>query len=92
MKEVKERRYAGPFETIPFDNYIQSPIGLVPKDNGTKTRLIFHLSFPRDPGKGSSVNGSTPKEFTSVSYPDFDDAVKLCIKRRGRTVQQPNLT
>ena len=31
MKEVKNQRYAGPFEKIPFKNYIQSPIGLVPK-------------------------------------------------------------
>ena len=29
MKEVKEKRYAGPFPEIPFENYIQSPIGLV---------------------------------------------------------------
>ena len=34
MKEVKAGKYAGPFDIIPFDNYIQSPIGLVPKDGG----------------------------------------------------------
>ena len=44
MKEVKMKRVAGPFEKIPFDNYIQSPIGLVPKARN-KTRLIFHLSY-----------------------------------------------
>ena len=54
MKEVKEKRYAGPYSKIPFDNYIQSPIGLVPKDNGKDCRLIFHLSYPR--GSGMSVN------------------------------------
>ena len=32
MKEVKLKRFTGPFERIPFENYIQSPIGLVPKD------------------------------------------------------------
>ena len=79
MKEVKEDRYAGPFETIPFDNFIQSPIGLVPKDNGKKTRLIFHLSHPRDTEKGTSVNGATPEELTSVTYKAFDDAIRLCI-------------
>ena len=47
MKEVKEKRYAGPFEEIPFEHFIQSPIGLVPKDGGKDTRLIFHLSYPR---------------------------------------------
>ena len=34
MKEVEAKHYAGPFKTIPFENFIQSPIGLVPKDNG----------------------------------------------------------
>ena len=43
MKEVKAGGYAGPFEEIPFENFIQSPVGLVPK-KGDKTRLIFHLS------------------------------------------------
>ena len=45
MKEVRLGRVTGPFETIPFDNYIQSPIGLVPKARGDQTRLIFHLSY-----------------------------------------------
>ena len=47
MKEVKLKRYAGPFKEIPFQNFVQSPIGLVPKDGGHDTRLIFHLSYPR---------------------------------------------
>ena len=80
MKEVKEKRYAGPFSEIPFDHYIQSPIGLVPKDGGKKTRLIFHLSHPRDSSKGVSVNGNTPEELSKVQYSDFDQAVKLCIE------------
>ena len=37
MKEVEAKRFAGPFEKIPFDNFIQSPIGLVPKDGGKST-------------------------------------------------------
>ena len=53
MVEVRDKRYAGPFEEIPFDYFIQSPIGLVQKDKGKKTRLIFYLSYPRD---GDSVN------------------------------------
>ena len=47
MKEVKLKCFASPFERIPFKYYIQSPIGLVPKDGGKATRLIFHLSYPR---------------------------------------------
>ena len=46
MKEVKAQSYAGPYEAPPFEHFIQSPIGLVPKDHGTKTQLIFHLSYP----------------------------------------------
>ena len=77
MKEVKERRYAGPFSQIPFEHYIQSPIGLVSKDGGANTRLIFHLSYPRS---GDSVNSCTPREFCTVKYPSFDDAIKLCLR------------
>ena len=76
IKEVKAGRYAGPFDSPPFPHYIQSPLGLVPKD-GDKTRLIFHLSYPK--GKETSVNANTPQEFCSVKYPDIDQAVRLCI-------------
>ena len=79
MKEVKELRYAGPFKDIPFDNYIQSPIGLVPKDGGKATRLIFHLSYPR--GRGTSVNANTPVDKCTVKYPDFNEAIQLCLKQ-----------
>ena len=48
MKEVQNNRFAGPFENIPFKNYTQSPVGLVPKGAGMDTRLIFHLSYPRN--------------------------------------------
>ena len=79
MKEVREQRYAGPFTEIPFNNYVQSPIGLVPKDGGKDTRLIFHLSYPR--GKcSSSVNANTPEHLCSVTYPDFNEAIQLCLK------------
>ena len=78
MKEVKLKRYAGPFETIPFKSFIQSPIGLVPKDGGKDTRLIFHLSYPRN--GSTSVNDNTPVELCSVQYPDFNDAIQLCMR------------
>ena len=78
MKEVKLQRFVGPFEEIPFDNYIQSPIGLVPKDGDKDTRLIFHLSYPRKTGK--SVNANIPKHLCSVKYPDFCEAISMCLK------------
>ena len=89
MKEVQAKRYAGPFTKIPYEHYIQSPIGLVSKVGGDGTRLIFHLSYPRlnlESGqkKGDipqkSVNGNTPESLCSVSYPDIADAIELCLQ------------
>ena len=81
MKEVKLKRYAGPLESIPFKHYIQSPIGLVPKDGGKATRLIFHLSYPRG---GHSVNSNTPQDMCKVKYPDFSEAIKRCLEELGK--------
>ena len=78
MKEVKEKCYAGPFDKIPFEHYIQSPIGLVPKDGGKDTRLIFYLSYPR--GTSKSVNANTPEILCKVAYPDFNQTIQLCTK------------
>ena len=78
MKEVKLKRVAGPFEEIPYLNYMQSPIELVPKA-GQKTRLIFHLSYEFKSGLGS-LNANTPKELCSVRYQDLDYAVKACLQ------------
>ena len=35
IKEVEAKRVAGPFDSIPYENYIKSPIGLVPKAGST---------------------------------------------------------
>ena len=79
MKEVKLKHFAGPFTEISFkDSFIQSPIGLVPKDNGKDVRLIFHLSYPR--GTGTSLNANTPQDQCKVVYPDFNDAINLCVQ------------
>ena len=79
MKEVRMGHFAGPFNynSPPYEYFIQSPIGLVPKDGGRDTRLIFHLSYPRG---GLSVNSQTPVEYTKVSYPDFSEAIIRCLE------------
>ena len=82
MKEVRERRVAGPFKNIPYENYIQSPIGLVPKA-GNQTRLIFHLSYNFAEDE-QSVNHHTPAELCSVRYQDLDHAVENCLNVRER--------
>ena len=79
MKEVKECQVAGPFEEIPFDYYIQSPIRLVPKA-GNKTRLIFHLSY--NFGKEESekfINYFIPDELCTVKYNDLDEAISASL-------------
>ena len=85
MKEVKLGRVAGPFKSVPFKNFIQSPIGLVPKKGKDQTRLIFHLSYTFPDGK--SVNELTPQSKCKVVYRDLNFAVKLCLLLRGNTNQ-----
>ena len=79
IKEVKVNRFAGPFEEIPFDEYIQSPAGLVPKAGG-RTRLIFHLSHNFKQSGLASVNAFTPKDKCTVKYKDIDYAVNTCFR------------
>ena len=51
---------------------------MVTKDGGSDCRLIFHLSYPKN--GTSSVNANTPADKCKVVYPDFSEAIKLCIK------------
>ena len=79
MKEVKAKRVAGRYDEIPYENYIQFPVGLVPKAGG-KTRMIFHLSFDFSTKEDSrSVNSCMPREICTVRYNDLDMAVKHCL-------------
>lgn len=75
-KEVALGRMMGPFSSLPFPNLRVSPLGVVPKKEEGKFRLIHHLSHP----KGASVNDGISKEDASVSYVSFDRAVMLVRK------------
>ena len=80
IKEIKLNRVARPFDKVPYDNFIQSPIGLVPKDgNSGKTRLIFHVSYNFN-DQEKSLNQHTLTELCSVKYNDLDHAVQNCLK------------
>ena len=76
IKEIQAKRFAGPFNNIPFEYYVQSPVGLVPKANG-QTRLIFHLSY--DFKEGKSINHHIPAELCTVKYCDLDHALLQCL-------------
>ena len=99
MKEVKLGQVAGPFEDISFDNYIQSPIGLVPKAGGDQTRLIFHLSYDFKNEGLKSLNYYTPKNKCSVKYRDLNYAIKtyldlceeLLASESGQKTQSPKV-
>ena len=87
MKEVLLKRVAGPYKEIPFDNYIQSPIGLVPKAGSDQTRLIFHLSYDfKDNLK--SVNHYTLQELCLVKYKDLDFVVKTYLELNDELIKQ----
>ena len=80
MREVKLKRVAGPFKTVPFNDYVQSPIGLVPKaGSGDQTCLIFHLSYNNKEDGLGSVNSAIPKNKCSVKYRDVDYAVNTYL-------------
>lgn len=71
-KEILKGRIRGPFLRPPFDNFICSPLGLIPKKEKGSFRLIHDLSFP----KGDSVNSWTPPEYTMVSYQNIETVIE----------------
>ncbi|KAM4016896.1 uncharacterized protein ACNLHF_003047 [Anomaloglossus baeobatrachus] len=70
---------AGPFQDPPFSNLRISPLGVVPKKEPNKFRLIHHLSYPA----GLSVNDGISPELSAVCYVSFDRALEL-VRVAGR--------
>ena len=71
-KEILLGRFAGPFKSPPINNLKISPVGLIPKTDGTY-RLITHLSHP----EGTSVNDGISDLDSSVSYTTFDKVADM---------------
>ena len=74
-KEVKLGRMAGPFSSPPFESFQLNPIGMVPKKDPNKFRMIVDLSFP--PGK--SINDGIDDSHAQVHYPSVNDAIKALL-------------
>lgn len=77
--EIDLGRIAGPFNATPFPSLQVSPLGLVPKKEEGKFRLIHHLSFPEN----DSINDGISQAECSVSYQNIDDAVRV-LKQFGK--------
>lgn len=77
-KEVDRGHTLGPFSSPPFPTLHVSPLGAVPKKDGTY-RLILNLSSPA----GSSVNDGIDEDEFSVKYSSFDEAVEL-VRTQGK--------
>lgn len=69
-------RIAGPFPSPPFTQFVSSPLGVVPKSEPGKFRVIHDLSFP----KSNSVNSMIPEENSKVTYDSIDDITALLRK------------
>ncbi|OCT57837.1 hypothetical protein XELAEV_18002927mg [Xenopus laevis] len=77
-KELKAGRMAGPFEEVPIKDLVVSPLGIVPKKEPGKFRMIQHLSYP----EGASVNDALDKEQCSIQYQSFEKALET-VKMQG---------
>lgn len=73
QKSLNLRRIAGPFSTPPFTPFVSSPLGVVPKSEPGKFRIIHDLSYPKD----NSVNINIPKENSAVQYDTIDLIIQL---------------
>ena len=71
----------------PFVNFMSSPIGLFPKKEAGRFRLIQHLSWP----EGDSVNDFIDPSLCTVSYARCDDAVEV-IQKLGYDSNMENVT
>ena len=77
-RELSRRHTSGPFHIPPFQPFHCSPLGAVPKKDGTH-RIILDLSSPR----GQSVNEGISRQEFSVRYSLFDEAIQL-VRMLGR--------
>jgi hypothetical protein len=72
-------RVAGPFSSPPFDPFVISPLGIVPKKEAGKFRVIHDLSFP----VSNSVNAGIMQEDAAVDYETLDRVIEL-VQLAGR--------
>ena len=75
-KEISAGRMLGPFKGIPLPNLICSPVGMVPKKDSAKMRMITHLSYAH----GNSINLYMDPQDTSTTDQSFNQALAIVAK------------
>lgn len=75
--EVASGHIIGPLESLPFNNFRISPIGVATRKFTGKQRLILDLSAPHDSEEISSINDLISKEDFSLKYVTIDDAINI---------------
>lgn len=75
-KGLSLKRIAGPYATPPYSQFVSSPLGVVPKSEPGKFRVIHDLSYPKE----NSVNSYIPKEYSTVQYDTIDLIIQLVQK------------
>lgn len=70
---LSKQRIAGPFPRPPLPLLKTSPLGVVPKSEPNKFRIIHDLSFPAQ----DSVNSNIPREYSQVHYDSIDTVLSL---------------
>ena len=72
-KEIAKGCILGPFCNKPFSNLICSLVGMVPKKEQGKMRMITHLSYPL----GHSINSFISPEDAAMQYQSCDSALVI---------------
>ena len=70
-KEISKGRIAGPYNSPPFEQFVVSPLGVVPKKTPGQFRMIHHESYP----PGQSVNSGIPQCYTTVKYATVQNVI-----------------
>lgn len=81
--EVERGYVVGPFNSVPFELYRISPLGIAVGKYSGKKRLIVDLSAPHDNDEHPSLNELIDKEEFSLSYVTIDTAIRK-IKTLGK--------
>ena len=77
--EREAGRLLGPLQKVSFPDVHINPVGLIPKSEPGKYRMIVDLSAP----KGGSVNDGVDRDSCSLSYLSMD-TVAARVRELGR--------